>query len=73
MFFKISRWICIHDVFASGFFSFTCHDTVSYYDTSFTPLFINCHTTSDFYQHDMHDTTYDTLIVTSLRELDDAK
>jgi hypothetical protein len=34
-----------------------------YYDTILTSLFINYPTTLYFYQHGMHETTYDTLIV----------
>jgi hypothetical protein len=59
--------MCVHDVFATSFSSFACHDTVSYYDTNLTSLFINCCATSAFCQHGMHDTTYDTPIVSSLR------
>jgi hypothetical protein len=55
-----------HYAFASTLFSFVCHDTVSYYDTTLTSLFINYCATLDFCQHSMHDTSYDTLIVTSL-------
>jgi hypothetical protein len=36
---------------------------VSYYDTTHTSLFINCHATSDFYLGGMHDTSYDIPIV----------
>jgi hypothetical protein len=55
-------------VFASRFSSFVYHDTVLYYDkyNSHT-LFINCYATLDFCQRGMHDTSYDTPIVTSLR------
>jgi hypothetical protein len=58
--------MCEQDVFASRLSYFACHDTVSYYDTTHTSLFINCHATSDFYLDDMHDTSYDTPIMTSL-------
>jgi hypothetical protein len=58
--------MCEQDVFASRLSYFACHDTVSYYDTTHTSLFINCHATSDFYLGGMHDTSYDTPIVTSL-------
>jgi hypothetical protein len=44
-------------------FSFTCHDTISYYDTTLTSTLINCYATLAFCQHDMHDTT----IVVSLK------
>ena len=40
--------------------------TVSYYDTTTPSLFIYCCATSSFYQHGIHDTSYDTPIVTSL-------
>jgi hypothetical protein len=56
----------VHDVFAIKFSSFTCNDTVSYYDTTLISHLINRYATSDFYQHGMHDTTFDTPIVTSL-------
>jgi hypothetical protein len=59
--------ICVHDVYASIFFSFVCHDTVSYYDTTLTSIFTNCCATSDFYQYGIHNTSYDTSIVSSLR------
>ena len=39
---------------------------VSTYDTTITSLIINYNATSDFCQHGMHDTTYDTTIGTSL-------
>jgi hypothetical protein len=58
--------ICVQDVFDIKFSCFMCYDTVSTYDTTLTSL-INCCATSDF--HDMHDTTYDTPIVTSLSYL----
>jgi hypothetical protein len=57
--------MCQHDVFAR-FFYFACHDTVSYYDIIFTSLFTNCHAILDFYLGGMHDTNYDTPIVTNL-------
>jgi hypothetical protein len=59
--------MCEHDVFASRISCFACHDTVSYYDTILTSLFINYHGISNFYLCGMHDTSYDTFIVTSLR------
>jgi hypothetical protein len=59
--------VCVHDVFATSLSSFACHDNVSYYDTTLTSLFINYCVTSAFYQHGMHDTTYNTPIVSSLR------
>jgi hypothetical protein len=58
--------ICVHDVFATKISSFTCYGTVSTYDTSLTSLIINWCATYNFYLHDMHDTTYDILIVASL-------
>jgi hypothetical protein len=67
MFFRISMQIYGYDVFGIALSSFTCYDTVSYYDTSLTSLFINWYATSDFCQHGMHDTAYDTSIVASLR------
>jgi hypothetical protein len=56
--------MCEQDVFASRLSYFACHDTVSYYDTTHTSLFINCHATSDFCLGGMHDTSYNTPIVT---------
>jgi len=62
--------ICVHDVFAIKFSSFTWYDTVSYYDTTLIALLINCcAATSDFCQHGKHDTAYDTPIVASLTVL----
>jgi hypothetical protein len=58
--------ICVYDVFATKFSSFTCYDTVSYYDTTPISHVINWCVTSDFCQHGMHDTTYDTHIGASL-------
>jgi hypothetical protein len=58
--------MCVHDVFATSLSSFVCHDTVSYYDTTPTSLFIDCCATSAFCQHGMYNTTYDTPIVSSL-------
>jgi hypothetical protein len=58
--------MCEHDVFPSRLSCYVCHDTVSYYDTTHTSLFINCHATSDFCLGGIYDTSYDTPIVTSL-------
>jgi hypothetical protein len=66
MFYRISIQISVHDVFAIKFTSFTCYDTVSYYDTTPISHVINWCVTSDFCQHGMHDTTYDTHIGASL-------
>jgi hypothetical protein len=46
---------------------FTCYDIISYYDTSLISLIINWCATLAFAIHKMHDTTYDTSIVASLR------
>jgi hypothetical protein len=59
--------MCEHDVFASRLPCFACLDTVSYYDTTPTSLFINCYAILDFCLGGMHDISYDTPIVTSLR------
>jgi hypothetical protein len=59
--------MCVHDVFATSLSNFACHDTVSYYDINPTSPFINYCATSAFCQHGMHDTIYDTLIVSSLK------
>jgi hypothetical protein len=61
--------MCVHDVFATSLSSFVCHDTVSYYDTTPTSLFIDCCATSAFCQHGMYNTTYDTPIVSSLSQM----
>jgi hypothetical protein len=45
----------------------TCYDTVLWYDITLTFLLINYGATSDFCMHVMDDTSYDTLIVSSLR------
>jgi hypothetical protein len=58
--------MCVHDVFVIKFSWFVCHDTVSYYDTTLISHLIKWCATSDFCQHGMHDTTYDTPIVASL-------
>jgi hypothetical protein len=50
------------------FFCFVCHDMVSYYEITLTSLFINCYATSDFCLCGMHNTSYDTPIVTSLTQ-----
>jgi hypothetical protein len=49
--------ICVQDLFIVNFSSNTCHDTVSYHDTTITYLFINYCTTSLFFQYGMSDTT----------------
>jgi hypothetical protein len=48
------------------FSSYTCHDTVSTYDTTIVSLIINYGDTLAFCMHRMHDTSYDITIVTSL-------
>jgi hypothetical protein len=42
-----------------------CYDTVSTYNISILSLNLNCTATSVFCMYEMHDTTYDTLIVGS--------
>jgi hypothetical protein len=44
-----------------------CYDTVLWYDTIFTSLIINYNATSAFYMHIVHDTSYDSPIVISLK------
>jgi hypothetical protein len=66
MFYIISMEICEYDAFAIAFSSFTCYDTVSYYDTSLISVIINWCTISAFCLHEMHDTAYDISIVASL-------
>jgi hypothetical protein len=59
--------IYVQDLFGIKFSSTTCYDTVSTYDTTIISLIFNHTATSAFYMHVMHDTTYDTPIVGSLR------
>ena len=56
----------VQDLFDTKFSCFTCYDMVSTYDTLTISFFINCYAKSDFCQHGMHDTAYDTPIVASL-------
>jgi hypothetical protein len=58
---------CVQDLFDTIFSRYTCYDTVSTYDTTLISLIINYGDTSAFCMHEMHDTSYDTTIVTSLR------
>jgi hypothetical protein len=58
--------ICVQDVFVTNFSRLTCYDTVSWYDTTPTSPLINYSATSAFCMHVVHDTTYDTPIVSSL-------
>jgi hypothetical protein len=57
---------CVQDLFNTIFSRYTCYDTVSIYDTTLISLIINYDDTSAFCMHGMHDTSYDTTIVTSL-------
>jgi hypothetical protein len=50
-----------------------CYDTVSTYDTTTISFFIYWCDTSAFCMHVMHDTSYDTPIVGSLRGLQELK
>ena len=59
--------ICVQDLLDIIFSSSMCYDTVSTYDTSTLSLILNCTATSAFCMHGMHDTTYDTPIVGSLK------
>jgi hypothetical protein len=59
--------ICVQDVFVTNFSRLMCYDIVSWYDTTLTSLLINYGTTSAFCMHVMHDTSYDTSIVSSLK------
>jgi hypothetical protein len=58
--------ICVQDVFDTNFSRLMCHDTVSWYDTTLTSLLINYGATLAFYMHVVHNTNYDTPIVSSL-------
>jgi hypothetical protein len=64
---RISMQNYVQDLFDTIFFRYTCYDTVSTYDTTLISLIINYGDTSVFYMHGMHDTSYDTTIVTSLK------
>jgi hypothetical protein len=68
---RISMQNCVQDLFDTIFSRYTCYDTVSTYDTTLISLIINYGDTSVFCMHGMHDTSYDTTIVTSLRDLED--
>jgi hypothetical protein len=59
--------IYVQDLFDINFSSSMCDDTVSTYDTSTLSLIFNCTATLAICMHEMHDTTYDTLTVGSLR------
>jgi hypothetical protein len=67
LFCRISMQICVQNVFVTNFSRLTCYDTISWYDTTLTSLFINYDVTSTFCMHVVHDTSYDTPIVNSLR------
>jgi hypothetical protein len=54
------------DFFGINFFSFTCYDTVSTYDSIIISPHIKCSVTSAFYMYVMHNTTYDIFIMASL-------
>ena len=60
--------IYVQDLFGINFSSSTGYDTVSTYDTNMVSLIINYSDTSSFCMHALHDTTYDTPIVSSLSE-----
>jgi hypothetical protein len=45
------------------------HDVFSYYDTTLISHLINWYDTSDFCQHGIYDTTYDTPIGASLSNI----
>jgi hypothetical protein len=57
---------CVQDMFDTIFSRYTYYDTVSIYDTTPISFIINYSDTSAFCMHEMHDTSYDTTIVTSL-------
>jgi hypothetical protein len=63
---RISMQNCVQDLFDTIFSRYTCYDTVSTYDITLISLIINYGDTSAFCMHGMHDTSYDTIIVTSL-------
>jgi hypothetical protein len=64
---RISIQTCVQDLFDIIFSSYTCYDTISTYATTIISLIINYGDTSAFCMHDMHDTSYDTTIMASLR------
>jgi uncharacterized membrane protein len=61
--------MCVHDAFVNNFFSFTCYDTVSYYDTTLISHLIYYCDISHFYRHGIYNTTYNTHIGASLSHL----
>jgi hypothetical protein len=66
MIYRISMQNCVQDLFDTIFSRYMCYDTVSTYDTTPISLIINYGDISAFCMHGMHDTNYDTTIVTSL-------
>jgi hypothetical protein len=57
--------ICGYDALPIKFSSYSCHDIVSYYDSTLTSLLTYYNATSDFYLRGMHDTANDTPMVVS--------
>jgi hypothetical protein len=66
MIYRISMQNYVQDLFDTIFSRYMCYDIVSTYDTTPISLIINYGDTSAFCMHGMHDTSYDTTIVTSL-------
>jgi hypothetical protein len=52
--YKISMQSCVQDVFDIIYFSYTCYDIVSTYDTTIVSLIIYYDDTSAFCMHWMH-------------------
>jgi hypothetical protein len=55
-------------VFITNFSRLMCYDTVLWYDTTLIFLFINYGVISAFCIHVVHDTSYDILTVSSLKD-----
>jgi hypothetical protein len=69
MIYRISMQNCVQYLFDTNFSRYTCYDTVSTYDITLISLIVNYGDTSAFCMHEMHDTIYDTTIVTSLMSI----
>jgi hypothetical protein len=69
VFCRISMQMCVYDVFTIKFSSFTCYDTVSYFDTTLIYILINLCATTKFCQHGIYGTLIDTPIVVILRSM----
>jgi hypothetical protein len=59
---------CVQDLFDTIFLIYVLWYSISTYNTTLISLIINYGDTSTFCMHGIHDTSYDTTIMTSLRE-----